>query len=466
MARSGMFRQKSLERLSSPERLDQLLQVADRKNWIPLLTVGLLILGTMGWAVIAEVPVTVEGKGILMRPRAVRALESPGPGRLRQLEVGVGDVVRKGQVLGKIDRPDLEEQLRLHKQKLVQLNGQSAAAEIMRHERTTLEENSATLQSQRLRDQIQRSRKVATKLHDEGQQAVADQAMRLAEQERIVRSLAKALKERLASYRELYEEKIISRQDVDAVETDYIESIERSYAIDTEKSRLQMDRLRVEEDFYDRLREIDKMSFELHGLELREKALAQENLESATADALQIADVEREIVRLEAEYREQGEIVSKHRGRILELNAVPGAVLGAGDRLGTLEVIDTESPLISLTYFRVRDGKRLEPGQPIRVTPDTVERERYGSIEGVVQAVSAFPVTPEEAESLIGNTVVARELIADGYLIQVRSTLTEIPEEPGRFVWTSSRGPNHDVSAGTTTTARAASSKSIGVTSP
>ena len=43
-----LFRKKSLERLSSPERLDQLLQVADPKSWIPLLTACGLILGQGG----------------------------------------------------------------------------------------------------------------------------------------------------------------------------------------------------------------------------------------------------------------------------------------------------------------------------------------------------------------------------------------------------------------------------------
>jgi len=93
----------------------------------------------------------------------------------------------------------------------------------------------------------------------------------------------------------------------------------------------------------------------------------------------------------------------------------------------------------------------------IQVTPDTVERERFGSIKGVVRSVSSFPVSVEEAASVVGNRFVARSLIEGGYLIEVASDLHRSPKRPERYDWTSSRGPDEvEVTAGTTTTARVA----------
>ena len=99
----------------------------------------------------------------------------------------------------------------------------------------------------------------------------------------------------------------------------------------------------------------------------------------------------------------------------------------------------------------------MQAGMPIQVTPDTVERERFGSIRGVVRTVSSFPVSVEEATSVVGNRFLAQTLIEGGYLSEVASDLQRSPERPDRYDWTSSRGPDEvEVSAGTTTTARVA----------
>ena len=38
-----LFRQESLERLSSPEQLDQMMRVVSPKAWLPLTTIGFLV---------------------------------------------------------------------------------------------------------------------------------------------------------------------------------------------------------------------------------------------------------------------------------------------------------------------------------------------------------------------------------------------------------------------------------------
>jgi HlyD family secretion protein len=94
---------------------------------------------------------------------------------------------------------------------------------------------------------------------------------------------------------------------------------------------------------------------------------------------------------------------------------------------------------------------------PIQVTPDTVERERYGSIRGRVRSVSRFPVSLEEAASVVGNRVLAQQLIEGGYLIEVIGELERSEEHPERYAWTSSGGAEAvEVSGGTTTRARVA----------
>jgi HlyD family secretion protein len=46
-----IFRKESLERLSSPERLDQLMQVVSLKSWLPLTTLGCLVGAAVIWSI-------------------------------------------------------------------------------------------------------------------------------------------------------------------------------------------------------------------------------------------------------------------------------------------------------------------------------------------------------------------------------------------------------------------------------
>lgn len=65
---TSIFRQESLERLSSPEQLDQLMQVIRPKSWIPLATLGSLIFAALLWGVLGRIPITASGTGLLVRP--------------------------------------------------------------------------------------------------------------------------------------------------------------------------------------------------------------------------------------------------------------------------------------------------------------------------------------------------------------------------------------------------------------
>src|SRR5438132_6151705 len=61
--RPTIFRQQALEHLSTPEQLDQLLQVVNRKSWIPLATVAALLLLSLVWSISGEIPITADGLG-------------------------------------------------------------------------------------------------------------------------------------------------------------------------------------------------------------------------------------------------------------------------------------------------------------------------------------------------------------------------------------------------------------------
>jgi hypothetical protein len=62
-----LFRQEALERLSSPERLDELMRVVNLKSWLPLGTIGALLGAGLIWSFVGRIPITTSGRGMLVQ---------------------------------------------------------------------------------------------------------------------------------------------------------------------------------------------------------------------------------------------------------------------------------------------------------------------------------------------------------------------------------------------------------------
>jgi hypothetical protein len=100
--RSDVFRKVALERLSSPEQLDELLQVTRLSGWLVLATVGLVIAAAGAWAVLGSVPVTSPGEGVLVPAVEPVAVVVPRPALVGELAVREGDAVTAGQPLARL----------------------------------------------------------------------------------------------------------------------------------------------------------------------------------------------------------------------------------------------------------------------------------------------------------------------------------------------------------------------------
>ena len=98
------------------------------------------------------------------------------------------------------------------------------------------------------------------------------------------------------------------------------------------------------------------------------------------------------------------------------------------------------------------DGKKIQPGMKVEITPATVQRERFGSIVAVVNDVSPFPVTQEGVARIVGHAAIAQNLTEKGAQIQVSTQLQQDPSTFSGLRWSSSRGPQLKVSSGTTAT--------------
>ena len=113
-----IFRKVALERLSSPEQLDQLLQVTDPKGWLALGALGLLLMTSVAWGVFGSIPTEARGEGILLRQGGVSSLVAAENGQVEEILVAVGDVIEKGQVVARIRQEELLRQIQDSRDKL------------------------------------------------------------------------------------------------------------------------------------------------------------------------------------------------------------------------------------------------------------------------------------------------------------------------------------------------------------
>ncbi|MCP3981085.1 MAG: NHLP bacteriocin system secretion protein [bacterium] len=423
--KSSPFRQKSLERLSSPERLDQLLRVVDRKSWLPLGALGLLVAALVGWAVMGKIPERVEGPGILIHPRDVVDIHAPGPGYLEDLLVAVDDVVREGDELALLARPDLEKELELQQDKSRELARQ-LQSEMNDGDVPNVEELELTREM--IASHLTHGRRFANDLRRQDLQELITRRAGLEEQLRHAKSVSASREEQLERQRRAEEQGVGTRMQVVEAEVPHRESLQDVAEIEAQLRDLQTGELQVQETYRLRVEHIDD----------REQ---------------QFSDVLREIERIENTMLEEGRIVAEQGGRVVELSATPGRYLRAGDRIGAIAA-EAGSKLVSVSYFRVRDGKKLEPGDLVHVSPVTVERERFGSIVGKVTRVSSRGVTLAHAGAVIGNMEMAETMIAGGYRIEVEAELEVDPQTVSEFAWTSPRGPDLRITPGTTTQTR------------
>lgn len=99
----SLFRKNALDALSSPEKLDQPLRLLRPGQWILLLSLGGFCITIAIWSVFGRLPVRISGKGVLIRSNSLKPVQSETAGRILELRHAIGDCVKRGQLMARID---------------------------------------------------------------------------------------------------------------------------------------------------------------------------------------------------------------------------------------------------------------------------------------------------------------------------------------------------------------------------
>jgi HlyD family secretion protein len=450
----NIFRQESLERLASPERLDQLMQVVAPRDWLFLVALGAIVVGAVSWSIWGRIPVTVQGRGVLVYPDRTTELQSPIAGRLATLRVQPGDRVQPGQVIGSIARADLQQALQQEQLKLRRLQQQDEqlVTATKGQTRTTLQ--ALQQKEQTIQKTLQDKQALVIPIRTNEQRTLQQQRQVLEQTLQAKQAIAPVLQQQLQNRQKLLDEGAIS--------TDLLLQSAQAYQanqqdIVTLKSQLQdlnRQALTIEQTYRATLRQIDELHAQRQEIQTQKQQLSQRSLEAEIQRNNQIQEIKQHIARLSLQLQQSSQITSETRGRILELTAKPGQVLNPGDRLGVVQVEGGTPQLVTVAYFSIKDGKRIQPGMAVQITPDSVPRERFGGLVGTVKSVSDQPVSHQAMASTVGNREVAESLIVPGGQIAVVAAMQRDPTTVSGYQWSSSRGPALEISPGTTATVR------------
>ena len=388
---SKIFRKIALERMASPEQLDHLIQVTRPQGWLALGAV-VFLLGAAGvWSVKGAIPTEALGKGILIRQSGVFDIVSTGSGQIDEVMVSVGDHIERGQLVATIRQEGLARKI-----SDARTRGEAVRQELddllqYGEEQLRLSARGLEQESKALDRQIQS----------------AEEEIRLAE-------------ERVRVEDELLADGLVTKQTL----------LTSQQRLNDARSRL--DRLRLEKS----------------GLELKRLETKQSIERQIVNRQRELQELDLQLKELEASLDENIRVLSPYSGTVFELMVNRGELVGPGTPILNMELRSEE--LVAVLFVPAEFGKQAQEGMEVRVSPTNVKREEYGYMLGKVSWVAEFPSTSRGMTRLLGNSELVKAMMEKGPPVQINVELTENPETPTGYAWSSSKGPDVAVTSGTT----------------
>ncbi len=405
-----IFRQAALDRLSSPEQLDQLMRITTPKSWMALLAFGFLLLAALAWGIFGQIPARVTGRGIFLKLGGVFVVSARGEGNVRSLLVQHGDAVTNGQLLARISEPELEIRLRQAQTNLTGL-------EVSRNDLLGNQKREQSLDT----DDLSAQRRMFERTTSNYSAQVI------------------ALVARTNVQQELLDKGLISK-------VQYLETQNALFA--------------AEYGLYHAQVQVQQLTNTQFQSETRRRQLRFDRED-------QVRQAKNQVEYLSSLYALNTEVRSPAQGEVLEVRVKQGDLITANTPIATLQSAKNE--LEARLYLNSADGKLLAarfqrrrgkislragfPGgalEPMEVllAPVSVKREEYGLMRGTVKDVSDYPVTPQSMLKILENPTLVTEFSQLGAPIEVTVRL-EKTNTPSGFFWTSADGPPMGITSGT-----------------
>ena len=384
-----IFRKVSLDRLSSPEQIDQLLHVTTARGWVALVALCGCIAAGLIWSIASITTTTVNGSGVISRAEGVDNIVALGTGTVMDIAVDVGDKLRPGQVIAHVAQPSLE-------QKLIQARAELADAE--------------------------RARAKVLAARAEGDNArLAAMKQQIASHEKdIVHTLEQVryAKEQVPVDDQLVAKGLITKQTA-------IQDKQKVASLESN---------------------VEQLRVQIAQVTAQQVAMQNESAQLALEHGNRINDLLRNVDLAQQAFRNASEVVAPREGRVVDVISYTGALVGSGQPILGYEPMSGR--LEALAYVPADKAKQIEPGMRAHISPSGIEREEYGYIIGKVTSVGYFPVTSEAVARIFENEALARALMSSGPVTEVQIELPRSPATQSGYLWSSPQGPPSTITSG------------------
>jgi HlyD family secretion protein len=394
MKNKGIFREVAINRLSSPEELDNLLQVTSARGWLALAGIGLLILTAIGWSLVGRLPTKLVGQQcILVKNGGVKVLTSSASGKLSDLAVEAGDRVTRGQIIGRLEQNDLLEKISAGEARMKEVQRQYDQAAALAAQGEALRAVTMAQQSQNLTHQL----------------AAAKQKSKL-------------LKERIDTQAALFDQGLITKQTLIASQLELA-----AVQLDIETTQSQFKQLEV----------------------TRLEAKKQSDTE-VTQLKNQLEDAKRNVALMLRDTKSFTAIVSPYTGRVVEVKAAEGQLVERGTHLVSVEPTGVDvNEMEAYLYLPASEGKKVANGMKVEISPSTAKREEFGFMPAFVSAVADYPSTDQGLMRVFGNDKLVQQLSGTLAPIQIVASLKSSATNPSHYVWSTRSGPPFSLQSGT-----------------
>lgn len=388
-----LFRKSALDKLASPERLDQLIQITSPYGWLTLGALMFVIIVTIVWGVFGTIPTTVEANGILTRTGGIYLIQSPSNGIIMSINVNQGEVVKAGEVVARLSQVDVLNRIKKKKQELRDLK-------------------------QKMKKSRDFSDKDINNKIKYYEQIVANLKISVEN----IRNRLKWLHEQLNNKRELYKKGLITKDKYLAAQKD----VNSANLLLKEKKN--------------EINKIYNSKFELS------QTSEIDNLGKFN----QIRATQLELQLLEIDLILNSQIFSPYEGRIMDINFKEGNYINKGSALFTLEKRGKSiSSLKAVLYIRAFEAKNVRVGMKVHICPSHVKQEEYGYMIGLITFAGQYPTTGNSMMKELENKTLVQSLSSMGALYKFEATLIPDPATSNGYMWSTSHGYPHEINSGT-----------------
>ncbi len=452
---SDLYRKSSLEKLSSPEQLDKMIEITSPMFWIGAAGGGIVLIAALLWSVFARLPINVQSNGIFISKGGIQTIYAQNPGTVKEILVSKGETVSKNTVLARFDTQSIQskiDKLEERRAALIKVTPESGG-------------EPATADNKDLLDIRAQFLTVSANLTSD--ELMLDMMRRqLKDQQAKTNASLAGMKVARNMYYAAMNAGSTTGEQLHLAKQPFLSRLNENYNVSLQDYNTELSRLRSLEDTVSQLQvQVSAEEMNLSGRydTLRTKF---EGTKAAVLESLdsQLGDARKEL--------ENSEIRSGIPGYVVAMDIVIGSAVQSGSPVCTLSQTErlfelsagdakadgeeipelngsVKSENVVICYVPLPEGKKIGKGMEAMVYPSTINRQETGHIDGTVIEVADYVTSMEDVKNRLGDSSLVQAFTGSGPVVMVTVELEEDPATASGYKWSGKKGAEVTLAPGT-----------------